>query len=108
MKHEDSRRIIYDWAQGDFKSLKAVYIKEPVAVGDHYHNNKDEVFFLAVGHIKELVLGGTTQYNIDAPYTIFVPKGTYHKFVCTPDTIIFGGATELFDPNDEIKQDAET
>lgn len=107
MKHEDNRRIIYDWANGNFKSLKAVYVKEPIAIGDHHHNNKDEVFFLAAGHLRELILGETTQYNIDAPYVINVPRGTYHKFVCIPGSIIFGGATELFDEKDEIK-DAKT
>lgn len=102
-KHEDPRRIIYDFAQGNFKSLKAVFVKEPIAIGDHHHNKKDEVFFLAMGHIKELILGQHIKYNIDAPYIINVPAGVYHKFTCTPGTIIFGGATELFDQNDEIK-----
>lgn len=106
MIHKDKRRTIYDWANGNFKSLKVVYVDEPIAIGDHYHKNKDEVFFLAVGHIKELVLGDKVKYNIDAPYVINVPKNTYHKFICIPGTIIFGGATERFDPQDEIKKDA--
>lgn len=102
-KHEDHRRIIYDFAQGNFKSMKAVFVKEPIAIGDHHHNKKDEVFFLAVGHITELVLGESVTHNVDAPYIINVPAGLYHKFTCIPGTIIFGGATELFDQNDEIK-----
>lgn len=107
MKHEDSRRIIYDFAQGNFKSLKAVYVKEEIGVGHHWHNNKDEVFFLAVGKFKELHLGDTTQYNIEAPYLVSVPRKTYHKFVCEPGSIIFGGATELFDPQDEITNEVK-
>lgn len=108
MVHSDKRRDIYDWANGNYKSLKAVFIKEPIAVGNHYHLNKDEVFFLAVGHIRELVLGDTVKYNIDPPYVINVPRGVYHSFVCIPGSIIFSGATELFDENDEIKHNAET
>lgn len=102
--HEDSRRTIYDWASGNYKSLKVVFINEPIAIGDHYHNHKDEIFFLAVGHITELVLGEEIKYNIDAPLVINVPAGLYHKFVCTPGSIIFGGASEEFDPNDEIRK----
>jgi mannose-6-phosphate isomerase-like protein (cupin superfamily) len=103
MKHEDNRRIIYDWAQGNFKSLKAVFVKEEIAIGDHYHKNKDEVFFLAQGKLIELTLGANTAFDIEAPYVIHVPAGLYHKFICEPGSIIFGGATELFDPKDEIK-----
>lgn len=101
--HNDNRRTIYDFAQGNFKSLKAVVIKERVAVGDHYHNNKDEVFFLAVGCIEELTIGEKVVKDIFPPYLIEVTRGLYHKFICTPGTIIFGAATEEFDKNDEIK-----
>lgn len=103
MKHEDQRRIIFDWAQGNYKSLKAVFVKEQIALGDHYHINKDEIFFLAVGEITEMILDKKVSVNITPPAVIYVPRNTYHKFICTPGTIIFGAATELFDPNDEIK-----
>ena len=103
MKHEDNRRTIYDFAQGNFKSLKAVFVKERIAIGDHYHKDKDEVFFLASGTFEELTLGSMRVYNIEAPYFVNVPRGLYHKFICAPCSIIFGGATELFNPNDEIK-----
>lgn len=104
MTHEDSRRIIHDWAQGDFKSLKCVFVKSRTPIGDHYHKNKSEVFFLALGNIEKLVLGDEITVDIKAPYVINVPPNTYHKFICSPGSIIFGGATELFDPNDEIKR----
>ncbi len=103
MKHEDNRRTIYDFAQGNFKSLKAVFVKERIAIGDHYHKDKDEVFFLAVGCIEELILGGVVMTDVYAPFVIDVPRGLYHSFICAPGSIIFGGATELFNPNDEIK-----
>lgn len=103
MKHEDNRRIIFDFAQGNYKSLKAVFVKERIAIGDHYHLKKDEVFFLAAGKIEELVLGEEVTKDIEAPYVINVPRGVYHRFTCEPGSIIFGGATELFDINDEIK-----
>lgn len=103
MKHEDQRRIIFDWAQGNYKSLKAVFVKQEIALGDHYHLNKDEIFFLAQGEITEMTLDKQVTLNLKAPYVINVPRHTYHKFICSPGTIIFGAASELFDENDEIK-----
>jgi len=102
--HEDERRIIYDWANGTFKSAKAVIIKTTLAVGDHYHNNKDEEFLLLRGEFIELWLDKDVVYNVKAPHKVLVPRGTYHKFVCSPGSILLGTATELFDLNDEIKR----
>lgn len=101
--NEDNRRILYDWGNGVYKSLKTVYVLEEIAIGDHYHEKKDEAFFLAAGKFKEITLGEETQYNIPAPYIINVPRGLYHKFICEKGSILFGGATEPFDINDEIK-----
>lgn len=104
IKHEDDRRIIFDWAQGDFKSAKVVLIKEEIAVGDHHHNKKDEHFFLIKGSFKEIVLGDTIINNINAPHIINVPRGTYHKFICTAGSILLGVATEVYNQEDEIKK----
>jgi len=101
--HEDNRRIIFDWAEGDFKSAKAVIVKEPINIGDHYHNNKVEEFLLLSGEFLELQLGKETLFNVKAPHKVTVPKGLYHRFVCTKGSILLGTATELFDANDEIK-----
>jgi len=101
--HEDNRRIIFDWIQGNFKSAKAILIKEEIAVGDHYHNRKDEHFFLIKGTFKEIILGDQKLINVQAPHLLNVPRGTYHKFICTPGSILLGVATELYDEEDEIK-----
>lgn len=102
-RHEDQRRVIYDWASGDFKSCKAVVVKEEIPIGNHYHNNKTEEFLLLQGTFKELTVGPSTEYNIEAPKKVVVPPGTFHRFICTEGSILIGVATELFDPNDEIK-----
>lgn len=102
-RHEDDRRIVYDWAEGDFKSAKAVVIKKEIAIGDHYHNNKDEQFLLLTGVFLELIVGDEKNYYIKAPHYINIPRGTYHKFVCSVGSILLGTASELFDQNDEIK-----
>lgn len=103
MRHEDERRIIWDFANGNYKSLKVVYVKNETPIGDHFHRNKDEIFFLATGEILELHLGDAVIKNVQPPYVINVPRGMYHKFVCAYGTVFFCGATELFDPNDEIR-----
>lgn len=101
--HEDDRRIIYDWATGLFKSCKAVIVKNTIPIGDHYHKNKTEEFLLLVGRFLELEVGKSILYNVDAPHKVVVPPGTYHRFICSPGSILLGTATELFDETDEIK-----
>lgn len=107
MIHKDNRRTIYDWCQVGDISQKVVFVHEAIAIGDHYHNKKDEHFFLAKGKFLELQLGGGTIYGIEAPYIVNVPKGTYHRFVCEPGSILIGVATKPFDINDEIKLESK-
>lgn len=102
--HEDDRRILYDWANGDFKSAKAIEIKSDfVIIGGHSHRSKDELFFLMKGSISVLEVGGEASYNVNAPKEIFIPRGIYHRFVCREGTILLCAATEMYDQNDEIK-----
>lgn len=101
--HTDNRRTIYDWASGNFKSCKAVIVHEPIPIGDHYHNNKTEEFLLLQGEFLELHVATAIMTNVKAPWYVLVPPGVYHKFICTPGSILLGTATELFDPNDEIR-----
>lgn len=103
IKHEDDRRTLFDWAQGEFKSAKAVIVKKAIAIGDHYHNNKEEAFLLLQGEFMELIIGDKIERNIQAPYAVRIKRGVYHKFICTEGSILLGVATELFDENDEIK-----
>lgn len=104
MKHEDSRRILYEWISNEqFVSAKAVIVKEQIAIGDHYHKNKDEIFFLLTGRFLELHLGEGIAFDIPAPYRVEVRKGVYHKFICEEGSILLGVASAPFDIEDEIK-----
>jgi mannose-6-phosphate isomerase-like protein (cupin superfamily) len=102
IQHIDDRRILIEWASGEFKTVKTLYIKQEMYIGDHYHLKKDEVFFLALGEFLELTLGDSTAYNVKAPYTFTVPRGMYHKFKCSIDSILLCACTEQFDSTDEI------
>jgi len=101
--NEDERRVLYDWAQGEFKSCKAVIAKQAIPIGDHYHKNKDEYFFLLSGKFIELTVNEITEQNIPAPHYVFIERGMYHKFILEPGSVLLCAATELFDINDEIK-----
>jgi mannose-6-phosphate isomerase-like protein (cupin superfamily) len=101
--NKDTRRTLHDWGTGNFKQLKTLYIHEETEIGNHYHRHKDEIFFLASGKFIELQVGALLLYNVEAPHRVEVPRLTFHKFICEPGSILFGAATEEFDPNDEIK-----
>jgi quercetin dioxygenase-like cupin family protein len=102
--NKDERRLLIDWAGGsDIRAVKAVEILEEAVVGDHYHRYKDEMFLLLKGKFIHLEVGALLLFNVEAPYRIFVPKLTYHKFICEKGSILLGVATKEFDPNDEVK-----
>lgn len=103
IEHIDDRRVLYEYANGNFKSAKAILIKETIKVGGHYHNNKDEIFFLLQGKILQQQIGYVLEFMIDAPYSVFVPRGIPHTFICEAGSILLSVATELYDPADEHK-----
>lgn len=102
VKHEDERRTLVEWVKDiPFKSAKIVIAKNDLPLGEHYHNNKDEVFYLLKGN-------GTMKLDgVENKFTegdcIFVKRGTMHTFILTAGSILLGVGTEPFDPNDEIQ-----
>lgn len=104
LQHDDERRTLVEWiTEGVFQTAKVVVVKEAVPIGDHFHKNKDEVFFLLRGRFLRLQTNETIQKNIDAPYKVTIPRGTYHEFLLEPGSILLGVATGPFDPADELK-----
>lgn len=101
--HEDERRKIIDWANGLFRSTKALIAKAGCIVGDHYHRNKDERFLLLSGRASYVVIGNETWGNIEPPYVWDVPRGSYHRFELDEGSVLLGVGTEEFDEADEIK-----
>lgn len=91
-----------EWIQNfTVKSCKVAIAKGLTEIGDHYHNNKDEIFYL---------LSGTGEYKLSPTFkfeplegVIFVPRNTWHLFKLSDGAVLLGAATEPFDPNDEIK-----
>ena len=107
-RHEDERRIILEWIGNmPFRSAKAVIAKTDEAVGGHYHNKKDEVFFLLSGRAKRVVVGDVEEFGVVAPKKWFAGKGVHHIFELEKGAILLTAATGAFDPEDEIKRVTE-
>ena len=100
--HEDERRTLYAWATGDFRECKAIVAKEWCVLGDHYHRNKDEHFFLVSGCIEYMQIADTDVRRVKAPHFFVVPRNTYHAIHILPGAILLCAMTEAYDPADEI------
>lgn len=102
IRHEDQRRVLIEWVQDyAIRACKVAIIKEDLELGNHYHKNKDEIFYLLSGG-GEIELDGKRS-SIKEGDKVFIPRGTRHSFWLTKGSILLGAGTEPFDPNDEIK-----
>ena len=101
MRHEDERRILYDWANGPFKSSKAVVFKENTPIGNHIHLKKDEEFFLLEGKFLDLVVGEEHLVDVEAPFYVVAKRGQFHRFVCEKGSILLSVATEPYSTDDD-------
>lgn len=102
--HEDDRRTVIDWANGEFKAAKALIAKGPCAVGCHFHRNKDEAFLLVSGWCDKSIIGDEVGGLVKAPFVWNVPRGVYHEFHLQGGAILMGVASEVFDEADEIRE----
>lgn len=99
---EDDRRSLYELGVGGtWKVMKYLEIKEDSWVGDHYHKNKDEMFFLSKG--KGLFIVDECKVSASAPYSLFIQRGVYHKFRLKKGSILICLASELHNANDDHK-----
>ena len=101
-RHEDDRRVLVEWLNGfGVRSCKVLTAKQECEVGNHYHKNKDEFFYLLAGS-GEVELNGLWEI-IHAGDTVYVPALTKHSFKLSEGSILLGGATKEYDPDDEYK-----
>ena len=101
-RHDDERRILTEWIK-DFpiRSCKVVEAKKDCIVGNHYHKNKDEIFYLLKGS-GEVELDGLSEI-LQIGDIIYIPANQKHAFELTKGSILLGAATKPYDPNDEYK-----
>lgn len=105
--NEDERRKLIEWVSGEeqFKAAKVVIANSRLPVGLHYHRRKREIFLLLSGHAQQVQIGNQVEVDVAAPKKWVVNRGVYHGFILEPGSILLGVATELFDPEDEIKDE---
>lgn len=102
VKHEDERRTLIEWVKDvPFKSAKIVIAKNELPLGEHYHKNKDEVFYLLAGKGTMTLDGVMSEFSEGD--CIFIKRGTMHTFILSAGSILLGVGTEPFDPHDEIQ-----
>lgn len=102
IKHEDHRRTLIEWIQ-DFtvRSCKIVVAHNGFEIGNHYHKEKDEIFYLFKG-IGSVELDGEKEMFKEGDI-VYVPKGCRHTFNLKEGSILLGAATKPFNENDEIR-----
>lgn len=99
---EDARRKLFEFGGGrNWKVCKILEAKEDCWVGNHYHKLKDEMFVLISGSGTFVIESKTIVEH--APFSLFVPRGSYHTFNLKKGSILIGLATELHDPKDDYK-----
>jgi mannose-6-phosphate isomerase-like protein (cupin superfamily) len=105
-KHEDNRRTLIEWVNDlPIKCIKTIYVKDNSPLGCHYHNHKDEVFYLVKGK-GVVTLTYPDKQERDWMFEedcIFVPRGVIHTFVLEAGSILLEAATEVYKPEDEIR-----
>lgn len=101
-KHSDDRRILIEWIK-DFpvRTCKALIIKKDCMLGDHYHKNKDEIFYLLYGS-GEVTLNGETE-KLKEGDIVFAGRGIKHTFKLKKQSILLEAGTKPFDPKDDYK-----
>lgn len=100
-KHEDERRIVLEWIKDyPIKSCKVIIANDDVEIGGHYHNKKEDIFYLLSGW-GSYKLGKAAFKRMKNP--VIIRKGVRHIFRLKKNAILLEASTERFDIKDEIK-----
>ena len=99
-RHEDERRILIEWiVDFNIRAAKVVIAKDKCTVGEHYHKNKDEIFYLLKGK-GSVVLDGKKE-SLKEGEIVYVGRDSKHSFTLDKDSILLGGCSKPFDPKDD-------
>lgn len=108
-RHDDRRRTLIEWVKDiSIRCIKTIEVKEKLPLGKHYHENKDEVFYIQKGKgIMYLKSAHDSQAKLSREWVfegdcIYVPRGTIHVFELFPGSILLEAATEPYNEKDEI------
>lgn len=100
--HEDERRMLIEWiVDYQFKTAKVIIMKKATSVGDHYHKEKEEIFFLLKGK-GEVELDGVRE-ELKEGDIVFANRGVKHTFYLPKNSILLEAGTKPFDETDDYK-----
>ena len=98
--HEDNRRKLIEWVSDyPIRACKVVVAKKDCVVGEHYHKEKDEIFYLLNGN-GEVILDGKAE-KLNEGDVVFVSRNIKHSFALDNNSILLGACSKPFDPNDD-------
>lgn len=105
IEHEDDRRHLIEWISDiPIRSAKYIRVKIDSIIGDHYHEKQDEIFFLAEGFAKRVVVGDMEEIDVAAPRKWIAKKGEHHLFELKAGSLLLAAGTTPFDASDELKK----
>jgi len=102
MKHEDNRRILTEWiANFPITTVKILEVKEDCELGNHYHNIKQDFFYLLKG-MGTYRIGDVYGEISEGQSLTALPKEA-HTFYLTKGSILLEASTTPYNKNDEIQ-----
>lgn len=100
-KHEDKRRILIEWiADFPITTCKVIVMKEDGILGKHYHNKKQDFFFLLKGRGR-YTIGDESRDFIQNDCLTALPT-IPHTFFLMKDSILLEASTTPYNKEDEI------
>ena len=100
-KHEDNRRTLTEWiADFPIRCCKVVEMKEDGVLGNHYHKNKQDFFYLLKGTGYYWIGGNGGTINEGDCLTALPIEP--HSFELKAGSILLEASTTPYDKEDEI------
>lgn len=100
-KHEDNRRILTEWiADFPITTCKVIEMKVDGVVGNHYHNVKQDFFFLLKGS-GVYTIGESVGDMCEGMVLTAYPKEP-HSFELKAGSILLEASTTPYNKADEI------
>lgn len=96
MIHEDDRRILEDFAEG-----KILTLKKDATVGKHYHNVKQEIFYLVKGGGTMVLDGVESEFKLNEP--VVIEPGIRHEFHLKAGSVLLGFCSHPYNPADDVR-----
>ena len=82
----DMKILLSTEATGGAISVLMGWLKPGEGPSDHFHTDRDEMFFIVEGTL-ELTIGGKTS-TVGRGATVFIPRDTMHRFKNVGDTTL--------------------